>query len=322
MDDKKTSKKSANSLTGCTRYGFKFYQCPQFLFVLMGLIIIAAIVATYFVGRTLVDPEVVALIVLMLSAILLVVGTAVIRSFEMVNSSIVAKTEFISIMSHHLRNPLSTIKWQIEALASKKSQLSGQEAETALIDINNQNESMIRMVNDLLELNRIEDGDFKLNLSAFSLEDLVTSSVNFYNPIAQKSDITISVVVKEKILPVLADREKIKSVIDHFLDNAVRYSNKKGVIAVILDRSSGMASCSVTDEGVGLSEEEAKKVFTKFFRGRGPMRYQTAGAGIGLYISKYVIEASGGKVGFSTLEGRGSVFWFSLPLTTYAVAKK
>lgn len=321
MDESKLKKARLNPLGDCTHYGFRFYQCPQFLFVVMGLIIITAIIATYFVGRNFVDPEMVALIVLVLTAILLVVGSSIIKSFESVNESIKAKTIFISIMSHQLRNPLSTIKWQIELLSSKKNELSTQEAETAMVEINNQNEAMVRMVNDLLELNKIEDRDFRLNRTAFSLEELVNKVANFYKPIAQKNDIDISVIIKDQILPVLADKEKIKSVIDHFVDNAVRYSNKKSKVSVILERSGGFASCSITDEGVGLSEAEAKKVFTKFFRGSGPMRYQTTGAGLGLYLSKYIIESSGGRVGFSTLEGRGSVFWFTLPLTSYAEAK-
>jgi signal transduction histidine kinase len=297
----------------CSRYGLKWYQCPQTLFILMGFIIIISILATDQVAKKYTDPEIVALIVLALTAFLFVIGNIIIHSFDRIAKSTIAKSEFISIMSHYLRNPLSAVKWQLEPLLSNKEIKLDGVVEGILIDINKQNEAMIRMVNDLLELNRIEDGLFKLSPTTFSLRDLAQKVLNNYESFSRKNEIEISLLAKEDPGLVFADVDRVKAVLSHLVDNAIRYSNSKGKVSIVLENLSDHISCSVIDEGVGLSEDEVKKVFSKFFRGTGQMRYQTSGAGIGLHIAKYTIEESGGKMGFSTIEGRGSTFWFTLP---------
>lgn len=313
MKDEKKSR-NLNPLNNCTRYGLKWYQCPQILFILMGVIIITSILATNLVAKKYTDPEIVALIVLFLTAFLFVVGTTLIHSFDRIAKSAIAKSEFISIMSHYLRNPLSAIKWQMEPLLKHMGSGTSPEIESVLVDIGKQNEAMIRMVNDLLELNRIEDGVFELTPSSFSLKDLVQKIVFDYDDFAKKNDVSLNLLVKEEPFNVFADQDRVKSVIAHLIDNAIRYSKGKSNVSLAIENSDNHVSFSVVDEGIGLPEDEANKVFGKFFRGSGQMRYQTSGAGVGLHISKYIIEKSGGKMGFSTIEGRGSTFWFTLPV--------
>ncbi len=103
-------------------------------------------------------------------------------------------------------------------------------------------------------------------------------------------------------------------VIENFLDNAIRYVQEKGLVEIKIKREKDFVYFEIKDNGVGIPKEDQKYIFQKFFRSENILRYQTQGSGLGLYISKAIIEKSGGKIGFSSQEGRWSTFWFTLPI--------
>jgi signal transduction histidine kinase len=111
----------------------------------------------------------------------------------------------------------------------------------------------------------------------------------------------------------MADRARIKSVISRFIDNAMKYSTSSGDITVTIEDIGSHMKWSIADQGAGIPVDEVQRIFSKFFRASNILRYQTEGLGVGLYLSKYIIEASGGAIGFRTLEGYGSTFYFTLP---------
>ncbi len=302
-----------NVFKQCRYYNVPLWRCPQFLFVVMGFIIAAAIIATDIVARRFAAPEIVALIVLALAAVLFVISHVIISSFEMVARASRAKSDFISIMSHRLRSPLSAVKWRLEILMDKINSDGGGEVGPALSEIDGQNEKMIGIVNTLLELNSIEDDKLVLNPSAFPLKELAEEAAREQSVVSANLGIPIVVSAPDSLSDVFADREKIKNVVLHLLDNAFRYSLKENKITVILEELPESVRCSVADEGAGIMENERKKIFNKFFRGNGKMRYRTEGTGIGLFIAKEIVKRSGGKMGFISIEGRGSTFWFTLP---------
>src|SRR3989344_2494615 len=155
---------SINLKKVCAEYRVGLWQCPQFLFLIMGVIIILAIMVTYIVASRYEEPEIASLAVLVLTAILFAIGNLIVRAFEQVALASKSKSEFISIMSHQLRSPLSAIKWQLNMLLSDAQRKTPDAAsmQKYLQTVYDQNERMIRSVNDLLEVNRIEDNDLVL----------------------------------------------------------------------------------------------------------------------------------------------------------------
>jgi signal transduction histidine kinase len=297
----------------CRSYRIGLWQCPHFLFIIIGLIISLSIITTHLISSVYTEPEVSVAIVFIVTVLLFIIGHSVINAFEKVAVSSQIKSEFISILSHELRNPLSAIKWQLNIMADAKTAPAPPEYQKGFATIGEENERMIRLINDLLDVNRIEDHALGLTPTVFSLDALTTEVVKKFEPYAEASNLSLMMISPKTEFRVRADEGRIKSVVTRLIDNAIRYSAARGEIVVTIEDSSDGVRWSVTDQGTGIPKEEVERIFSKFFRASNVLRYQTEGLGVGLYIAKYVIEALGGKIGFHTLEGRGSTFFFTLP---------
>ncbi len=304
-----------NIFAQCKRYGLSVWQCPQFLFLIMGTIIIGTAVIAYAIGnRYIEDPALIALIVLLLTAILFIIAFIIIQGFERLAEANRMKSEFISVASHQLRSPLSNLKWAIELLMSGRIG-KFEEKQTKYFKILKENSGrMEELISDLLTVSRIEQRTLPLKKQEFSLENLIKNLILEFKPLIQSSNIEVKFKSEEDLPEILADPSQIRLVIGNLLDNAIRYIKDKGEVKIKLEKKKRNLCFEIADNGVGIPKEDKKYIFQKFFRADNVLKYQTQGSGLGLYIAKAIVEKSGGKIGFSSQEGIGSTFWFTLPI--------
>ncbi|MDO8436161.1 MAG: HAMP domain-containing sensor histidine kinase [bacterium] len=299
----------------CKKYGLPLWQCPQFLFLIMGATIIVSILVAYIVGeRYIEDPQIIVLIVLFVAAILFIMASIIIRSFEKLAEVSKMKTEFVNIVSHQLRSPVSNLKWVIEFLISGKIEKTAEKQQEYLQILKENTEKMEELISDLLIVSRIEQGEFLPKKEKISLDDLIEKAIKEAELFTQASNLKIEFKKNKELLQVNADPFQLKLAIDNLLDNAIRYSKEKGGIEIKLEEKNKTLFFEIRDNGVGIPKEDQKHIFQKFFRSGNALKHKTEGSGLGLYIVKSIIEKSGGKIGFKSQEGQGSTFWFSLPI--------
>jgi len=304
-----------NIVEQCKKYNLSLWQCPQFLFLVMGImIVVSSLIAYAFGTRYIEDPLTVALIIQLLAGVLLVMATIITRSFERLAEANRLKSEFVSIVSHQLRSPLSNLKWTIELLASGKlGKIEEKQVEYFKIIRENSNR-MHELVSDLLTVSRIESAKLPFKKERFSMQELVDNLIIEYKPLASASNVEVIFKEVDDLPKVSSDPSRIKLVMENLLDNAIRYVNEKGKVEIKLSQRNNNIRFSVKDNGVGIPEKDKKYIFQKFFRSENVLRYQTKGSGLGLYISKAMIKKAKGKIGFQSEENKGSTFWFTIPI--------
>ena len=298
----------------CKKYGLSLWQCPPFLFLIMGIIICLVSVLLYSIGtKYITEPRIVALIILIIASILLILTGVITNSFEKLAEANRMKSEFISIASHQLRAPISNLAWTLEILMSGKFGKIEKEQMEYFKILKENSDRMKDLVRDLLIVSRIESAKLFLKKEDFSLEELTKEVVREFEPFARASNCSIEFSVQENLPKILGDRYQIRQVIENLLDNAIRYTKGKGKVKITLKKEKKFVHFEIEDNGVGIPKEDQKFIFQKFFRASNVLKYKTQGTGLGLFIAKAIIERSGGKIGFKSQEGVGSTFWFKLP---------
>jgi signal transduction histidine kinase len=299
----------------CSNYGIPLYRCPQFLFLVMGVVIILAIVFTYFLTVMKIgDPRIVSLIILFVAAILLVFDYIIVNSFERVAEAARMKTEFIGIVSHQLRSPLTNIKFSLEVLMSGELKDKIQDELEYMKILKENTQRMGDLINDLILVSRIETGEFPLNKLPLDLAEITQGLVNKFRPFAEASNVDIGLKIQDNTPKVLADFLWLEQVVKNLIDNAIRYIKGKGQVNISLKYDQKEIFFKIEDTGVGIPEAEQKYIFKKFFRSRNAVRHQTEGSGLGLYIVKKLLEFFGGKIWFDSKEETGTTFYFTLPI--------
>lgn len=222
------------------------------------------------------------------------------------------KTEFISLASHQLRTPLSAIKWFTELLNDTK--LDKEQTDMA-DNIALSTERMIELVNSLLNVSRIESGRIVINPKPTNLGNLAKDVIKELQQKIQERKISVNVNVLETLPEINIDSQLIHEVYMNLLTNAIKYTPVNGKIDMTISIKAKDVISQVSDDGIGIPKDDKNKVFTKFYRSADAIKLEPNGNGLGLYLAKAIVESSGGKIGFESKLDKGTIFWFSMPLT-------
>lgn len=225
-----------------------------------------------------------------------------------------ARAEFISIASHQLRTPPSTIKWYVAAVLSGDFGALSTEVTAALQRVETTNNAQIALIDDLLNASRIERGKLEFFFEMGSVEELTKAAYEQLVPQAQMHKLQLNYEPPPQPLPqVMLDKEKVRQVVNNFIDNAIKYT-KQGSVTVHYELTPTEVVVKVTDTGRGVAPDLADTLFEKYKRGRDSAS-AASGLGLGLYVAKVIIGQNKGKIWVeSPGEGKGSTFAFSLPI--------
>ncbi len=227
-------------------------------------------------------------------------------------------SDFANLTSHQLRTPLSGMKWMLELLGKPSTGPLNKKQKDFLQQIYTLNDRMIALVNDLLEVSRIEHGDTKLYLQPTDITVIIRGLLKDKAQEIANKNLKVAFTVEEEPFPVVRTEPiKIKQALNNLISNAVTYTDDNGQITIDLgfneaDRS--MLLCSIADTGMGIPKNQQGQIFEKFFRGSNVSKVESVGTGLGLYIAKAFIEGSGGKIWFKSTEHKGATFYFTLPI--------
>lgn len=224
------------------------------------------------------------------------------------------KTEFISVAAHQLRTPLSAVKWTLSLLLEDGSETMTAVQKSLLMKGAESNERMIRLINSMLVVTRIESGKMTYVSSFIHIEDLIESCLSDFVGQATEKGLNIRFENPPERLPYLyIDPDKIRAVIQNFIENALFYTRPGGSIIISAVSDHEFVRVAVKDDGIGIPQKQQVGIFNKFFRADNALKERTDGSGLGLFVAKSIIEKHSGAIGFESVEGSGSTFYFTLP---------
>lgn len=223
----------------------------------------------------------------------------------------IRKNDFITMASHELKTPLTSMKAYVQILIASSRKSNNDFFASSLMKVEAQINKINRMINDFLDLSRMELGKLTLNLERFELNQVILESIEEIKPIVTHHEIHFT---PGEPVYLYADRQKIEEVILNFLNNAVKYSENFKPVTVNVRVSGSDVTLSVTDTGIGIPRHDQARIFERFYRSERASKHGFSGFGIGLYISSEIIQRHSGTIGVKSEEGKGSEFYFTLPV--------
>lgn len=221
------------------------------------------------------------------------------------------KSEFVSNVSHELRTPLSIIKSYVEAVLNQVDPEDYDTQKEFLNVVNDETDRLSGLVNDLLDISRIESGKFEISLTPVSLPEIIQSVIE---NLKNKSDLHhITTRIPPELNPVPGDRDKMTQVFINLINNAIKFSPEGGEIEVEIEIMDKMLLCRIKDQGIGIGQDSIPKIFEKFYRVDTSDTYEIPGTGLGLPIVKHIINSHGGEITVKSELNKGSEFILSLP---------
>jgi signal transduction histidine kinase len=236
------------------------------------------------------------------------------RNVEEIKRSDLLRRELVANVSHDLRTPLASIQGYVETLLLKDHDLDPATRRDHLTIIRRAVEKLTRLVRQLFELSKLDARQIQPQYEKFAISELVHDVVQKFEPQAKQRDINLSMRSPPRALFIDGDIAMIERAVENLIDNALRYTPERGHVLVSAEPQDRFACVSVSDDGPGIPPEEAANIFDRFYRLDKSRSSGSEGAGLGLAITRKIVEAHGGSVGVESEVGQGSTFTIKLPL--------
>jgi signal transduction histidine kinase len=227
------------------------------------------------------------------------------------------KTKLVSTVSHELKTPLTSVRMGLHLLLEERIGSLNPKQTELLLAAREDSERLLRMINDLLDLTKLESGETGLPPTVMSPHALVDSSAKDLRDFVEARGSRLVVTIAPELSNVAADAHQIDHVFTNFVSNAIRYTKPGEEILLQVKQHNGSVRFSVIDQGPGIAPEHQARIFDRFFRIPGS---DSSGAGLGLAIAKEIVASHGGSVGVNSTPGTGSEFYFDLPVATKSVS--
>ena len=225
-----------------------------------------------------------------------------------------AKSEFLAHMSHELRTPLNVIIGFSELLLDEVPGKINEEQRRCLNDILGGGNNLLNLINDILDLSKIESGKMELSLRNFSLSGVIEALRSVMLPILGQRDQSLDIEMEEGLPQVYADKAKVRQVLLNLLSNSTKFTPDGGKLKIEATREDERCRVSVIDNGIGIKPENQEKIFEEFCQIESPLTEEKGGTGLGLAIARQIVERHGGRIWVDSDYGQGSRFNFTLPL--------
>lgn len=226
------------------------------------------------------------------------------------------KTSFLNNMSHEIRTPLNCLMGFSELLVDKD--ITYEEKEHYLNIIKNNGDQLLRIINDILDISKIEVGIVDVEMVQFSLKDILNETKFFINDLLERkgksSDIKLEINIEDEVDKVFWDKNRFNQILQNLITNAIKFTEKGKLIVSCFKNSDNFVEIHVKDTGIGIVEDKLEQIFEPFMQEETTIKRTYGGTGLGLPICKALVEILGGKIGVESTKGEGSDFFFTIPL--------
>lgn len=226
------------------------------------------------------------------------------------------KTDFLSIAAHQLRTPLGNTRWNLEMLLAADFGEMRDSQKAVLEQVYTSNQRIIALVNDLLNVSRIEQRRVQNIPELTDIHDIINGAIKEISELSSQKSVIVELRTDTNIPKIMIDQKRFREVIQNLLSNAVKYSYPNSKVTIMSELVNKHITLSVADTGIGIPQKDNAQIFSKFFRAENAVLKGTEGTGLGLFVVKAFVEDWDGRVWFESLEGKGTTFYVEIPVKT------